>query len=108
VAVRTDIHPLHIRYCQRLLWRRKWRFGKGHGRFYILNLAEGSRMRSGVLDHDYSFSLEEAEAWLDAYPRKAKAPRIGRARSNAITATATVASTRACVRNRTDGPIYDT
>jgi hypothetical protein len=41
--------------------------GKGHGRFYILNLAEGSRMRSGVLDHEYSFSLEEAEAWLDAY-----------------------------------------
>ena len=39
--------------------------GKGHGRFYIMNLAEGSRMRSGVLDHEYSFSLEEAEAWLD-------------------------------------------
>jgi hypothetical protein len=39
--------------------------GKGHGRFYIMNLAEGCRMRSGVLDHEYSFSLEEAEAWLD-------------------------------------------
>jgi hypothetical protein len=39
--------------------------GKGHGRFYIMNLAEGCRMRSGVLDHEYSFSPEEAEAWLD-------------------------------------------
>ena len=40
--------------------------GKGHGRFYIINLAEGGRMRSGVLEHEYSFSLEEAAAWLDA------------------------------------------
>jgi hypothetical protein len=39
--------------------------GKGHGRFYIINLAEGCRMRSGGLDHEYSFSLEEAAAWLD-------------------------------------------
>jgi hypothetical protein len=39
-------------------------YGKGHGRFYIMNVAEGARVRSGVLDHEYSFSLEEAEAWL--------------------------------------------
>jgi hypothetical protein len=39
--------------------------GKGHGRFYIMNLAEASKMRSGVPDHEYSFSSEEAEAWLD-------------------------------------------
>ena len=38
--------------------------GRGHGRFYITNLAEGGRMRSGILDHEYSFSLDEAEAWL--------------------------------------------
>ena len=38
--------------------------GKGHGRFYIINVAEGGRMRSDVPDHEYSFSLEEAEAWL--------------------------------------------
>jgi hypothetical protein len=43
--------------------------GKAHGRFYIMNLAEGGRMRSGVLDHEYSFSLEEAEAWLDAHSK---------------------------------------
>lgn len=43
--------------------------GKGHGRFYIMNVAEGSRMRSGVADHEYSFSLEEAEAWLAAHSK---------------------------------------
>jgi hypothetical protein len=32
-----------------------------------MNLAEGGRMRSGVLDHEYSFSLEEVEAWLDTH-----------------------------------------
>jgi hypothetical protein len=26
-------------------------------------------MRSGVADHEYSFSLEEAEAWLSAHPK---------------------------------------
>ena len=29
--------------------------GKGHGRFYIMNVAEGGRMRSDVPDHEYSF-----------------------------------------------------
>ena len=38
--------------------------GKGPGRFYIVDVPEGGRMRSGILDHEYSFSLEEAEAWL--------------------------------------------
>jgi hypothetical protein len=38
--------------------------GKGHGRFYIMSVAEGGRIRSDVLDHEYSFSLGEAEAWL--------------------------------------------
>ena len=40
--------------------------GKGHGRFCIVNTAEGARIRSGVPDHEYSFSLEEAETWLSA------------------------------------------
>jgi hypothetical protein len=43
--------------------------GPSHGRFYIMNVAEGARMRSGVADHEYSFSLEEAEAWLLAYSK---------------------------------------
>lgn len=43
--------------------------GKGHGRFYLMKLAEGSRMRSGVLEHEFSFWLEEAEVWLDAHAK---------------------------------------
>jgi len=43
--------------------------GKGHGRFYIMNVAEGGRVRSDVLDHEYSFSLEEAEAWLSTHSK---------------------------------------
>jgi hypothetical protein len=43
--------------------------GKGHGRFYIVNLVEGARMPSGVAGHEYSFSMEEAEAWLSAYSK---------------------------------------
>jgi hypothetical protein len=43
--------------------------GRDHGRFCIVNLAEGARMRSGVADHEYSFSLEEAEAWLSAHSK---------------------------------------
>jgi hypothetical protein len=42
--------------------------GKWHGRFYITNVAKGGRVRSDVLDHEYSFSLEEAEARLSARP----------------------------------------
>ena len=40
--------------------------GKGphHGRFSIVNLAEGSRVASGVPDAEFSFSLKEAEDWL--------------------------------------------
>jgi hypothetical protein len=43
--------------------------GKSHGRFYIMDVAEGARMRSGVAEHEYSFLLEEAEAWLSAYSK---------------------------------------
>ena len=40
--------------------------GKGphHGRFSIVNLAEASRVTSGVPDAEFSFSLQEAEVWL--------------------------------------------
>ena len=41
--------------------------GTAHGRFYIMNLSEGGRMRSGVLDHEFSFSPEEAETWLHTH-----------------------------------------
>ncbi len=40
--------------------------GKGahHGRFSIVKVAEGSRVASGIPNDPFSFSLEEAEAWL--------------------------------------------
>lgn len=40
--------------------------GKGahHGRFSIVSVAEGSRAVSGISGAEFSFSLQEAEAWL--------------------------------------------
>ena len=40
--------------------------GKGphHGRFAIINKAEGSRAHSGIAGAEFSFSLQEAEDWL--------------------------------------------
>jgi hypothetical protein len=42
------------------------KIGKGvhHGRLAIVHLAECARMPSGVAGAEYSFSPEEAEAWL--------------------------------------------
>ena len=46
--------------------------GKGphHGRFCIVNLAEGSRIASGIPGLEFSFSLQEAEDWLANRGRK--------------------------------------
>ena len=40
--------------------------GKGphHGRFCIVNVAEDSRITSGIPGAEFSFSLQEAEDWL--------------------------------------------
>jgi hypothetical protein len=40
--------------------------GKGthHGRFSIVKISEGSRAPSGIAGDPFSFSIEEAEAWL--------------------------------------------
>jgi hypothetical protein len=40
--------------------------GKGahHGRFSIIKVSEGARISSGIVGDEFSFSLEEAEAWL--------------------------------------------
>ena len=42
--------------------------GKGphHGRFSIINKAEGARVRSDIPGAEFTFSLAEAEAWLAA------------------------------------------
>jgi hypothetical protein len=46
--------------------------GKGlqHGRFCIVNVAEGSRTASGIPGLEFSFSLQEAEDWLAKRGRK--------------------------------------
>jgi hypothetical protein len=59
----------HEKSVHRLAERKGFRLdkvGKGHQRFSIVDLASGERMRSGVPDHEYSFSLEEAEVLLVA------------------------------------------
>ena len=40
--------------------------GKGahHGRFSIIKVSEGARAASGIPGDPFSFSLDEAEAWL--------------------------------------------
>jgi hypothetical protein len=40
--------------------------GKGvhHGRFAIVNIAQGARMTSGIQGSEYTFSIDEAESWL--------------------------------------------
>ena len=40
--------------------------GKGQHRFYIVEAGSGAKMASDVPGHEYSFTLEEAKAWLDA------------------------------------------
>ena len=49
--------------------------GKGahHGRFALVNIAEGARMASGIPGDNFSFSLQEAEAWLARHKTPAKA-----------------------------------
>ncbi|MDX2203354.1 MAG: hypothetical protein NW223_11445 [Hyphomicrobiaceae bacterium] len=43
--------------------------GKGarHGRFSIVNVAQGARVPSDIPGDAYSFSLDQAEAWLSQH-----------------------------------------
>jgi hypothetical protein len=57
----------HEKGVHRLAERKGFRLdkvGKGQPRFSIVDLSSGGRMPSGVPDHEYSFSLEQAEEWL--------------------------------------------
>jgi hypothetical protein len=57
----------HEKSVHRLAERKSCRLdkvGKGQARFAIVDLASGGRVRSGVPEHEYSFSLDEAETWL--------------------------------------------
>jgi hypothetical protein len=40
--------------------------GKGQHRFYLVDVGSGGKMPSDVSGHEYSFTLEEAKAWLAA------------------------------------------
>ena len=41
--------------------------GKGQHRFYLVDVGSGGKMPSDVSGHEYSFTLEEAKAWLAAH-----------------------------------------
>ena len=65
----------HEKSVHRLAERKNCRLdkvGKGQSRFSIVDLSSGGRMRSGVPEHEYSFSLEEAECWLGSRPDVAR------------------------------------
>lgn len=42
------------------------KIGKGphHGRFSLVKISEGARVSSGIPGDEFSFSLDQAEAWL--------------------------------------------
>jgi hypothetical protein len=42
------------------------RIGLGEDRYYVIELATGGKMPSDVPYHPYSFTLEEANEWLEA------------------------------------------
>jgi hypothetical protein len=57
----------HEKSVHRLAERKGLRLdkmGKGQHRFYLIDLGSGGRMPSNIPGHEYSFTLEEAEAWL--------------------------------------------
>jgi hypothetical protein len=65
----------HEKSVHRLAERKGFRLdkvGKGQQRFSIVDLASGGRVASGEPEHDYSFSLEQAEEWLAARDAGAK------------------------------------
>jgi len=58
----------HEKSVHRLAERKGFRLdkvGKGQHRFAMIDLASGGKIPSGVAGHEYSFTLEEVEAWLE-------------------------------------------
>ena len=62
----TNTHEKRINRVAETKGYRLEKVGKGphHGRFAIVNVAEGARMNSGIKGAEYSFSPDEAEDWL--------------------------------------------
>ena len=46
--------------------------GKGQHRFYLTDVGSGAKMPADVPGHDYSFTLEEAKAWLTSRGENSK------------------------------------
>jgi hypothetical protein len=62
-------HTHHEKQVARLAQSKGYtleKVGKGphHGRFSLVNKAQGSRAHSGIAGAEFSFSLQEAEEWL--------------------------------------------
>ena len=58
----------HDKSIHRLAERKGFRLdkvGKGQHRFAMIDLASGGKIPSGVAGHEYSFTLEEVEVWLE-------------------------------------------
>jgi hypothetical protein len=65
----------HEKSVHRLAERKGYRLdkvGKGQHRFAMIDLATSGKVPSGVAGHDFSFTLEEAEAWLGTRDDKGK------------------------------------
>jgi hypothetical protein len=62
----STTHEKHVSRTAEGKGYRLEKVGKGphHGRFAIINKAQGSRVPSGIPGADFTFSLDEAEAWL--------------------------------------------
>ena len=46
--------------------------GKGQHRFYIIHVGSGGKMPSDAPGHEYSFTIEEAKAWLATHGDNSK------------------------------------
>jgi hypothetical protein len=63
-SARTGAHEKSV---HRLAERKGFRLdkvGKGQHRFSMMDVGSGGKVSSGVAGHEFSFTLEEAEAWL--------------------------------------------
>ena len=62
----TNAQEKHVSRLAQSKGYRLEKVGKGphHGRFSLVDVAQGSRVASGIPDARFSFTLQEAEEWL--------------------------------------------
>ena len=62
----TNTQEKHVSQLAQSKGYRLEKVGKGphHGRFCLVNVAQGSRVASDIPGAGFSFSLDEAEVWL--------------------------------------------